>query len=859
MSNPIAATLTRLFERDQHRIVFWYASEPGQRERYESVQEEESMDTVRFLELDGNAFTLKRELMQVGKEDRVVVFSPRAKPEAHDNWLLDLELANYVFQADEGSIIATELGVDFGLLDTIRAHQTYFNSKARKKRLADLLHDHPATSATELRMAMLGAELQVAPTLDDVTLALLQACSTDPEEKQTSYATLERTGLDKFYWSSVKAAYGYPAEDQEPDVLGLAVFMCFGESETVLKEASTPLSRGAKLLMKRWKDSETYRPAFVELSKYVEENWQAQLEQQLKAVSLDKLSTLDTYRLVDLRVLHELIQRLESGGQSIASLRDVIEQRRSSLWYKHDERIRNYYLAVRAALDFQEAFAEVAYTAATPQQALDAYVQRHSRVDEAYLRFYQFFMASDSDSALKSLSALVERRYVNEFLRKLNEAWQELLDGSEGGPLGALAALKVEHQRAFYETHVRPSVEADQDLYVIISDGLPYSTATRLLPQLEAAKRGVTLSAGLAVVPSYTQLGMAALLPHASLEMVMPGPNVLADGEKTSGTKNRGRRLEAKVPGAAVALTAADFIEQCTPTSKGREWKEKYKVFYIYSNHIDSAGEDSAKALPGATSQAFKEIETVLTKISSINGTRAIITSDHGYLAQMSPLPATAFLEAGSAEGDEEKSTRRFALGKNLAASKGLMSFSASELGLEGDYDVAIPKNILRFRKRGNDGCYAHGGMSLQELVTPVLQVRLRSPKRKHASAVELRVTNMPSRVTTGQTMVTIYQAEAVGGKRLPARVTAGFFGEDGTALTALQSLTFDSASAEPREREQRIGFLFNREAANFTGQTVYFRVYGLVKAGAKVPSTAIAILSHPVQMYVAFTSDFDL
>ena len=859
MSNPIAATLARLFERDQHRIVFWYASEPGQRERYEAVQTEESMRGVRFLELDGNAFTLKRELMRVGQDERVVVFSPRARPEPHDNWLLDLELANYVFQADEGSIIATELGVDFALLDTIRAHQPYFNSKARKKRLADLLAEHPATSATELRMAMLGAELQVAPTLDDVTLGLLQAYSADPEEKQTSYATMERAGLDKFYWSSVRAAYGYPPDGQEPDVLGLAVFMCFGESETVLKDESTPLSRGAKLLMKRWKDSETYRPAYVELSRYVEENWQAALEQQLKSTSLEKLATLDTYRLVDLRVLHELIQRLESGGHAIASLRDVIEQRRHSLWYKHDDRIRNYYLAVRAALDFQEALAEVAYTASTPQQALDAYVQRHCRVDEAYLRFYQFFAASDSDSALKSLSGLVERRYVNEFLPKLNEAWQDLLDASEGGPLGALAALKVDHQRAFYETHVRPSVSADQDLFVIISDGLPYGSATRLVTQLEAAKRGVELSAGLAVVPSYTQLGMAALLPHATLEMVLPGANVLADGEPTSGTKNRGRRLEAKLPGAAVALTASDFIEQCTPTSKGREWKENYKVFYIYSNHVDAAGEGNASHLPEATTAAFKEIETVLAKISSINGTRAVITSDHGYLAQMSPLPPTSFLEAGSVEGDEEKSTRRFAVGTHLAATKGLMSFSASQLGLAGDYDVAIPKNILRFRKRGNDGRYAHGGMSLQELVTPVLQVRLRSPKRKHAAAVELRVTSMPSRVTTGQTMVTIYQAEAVGGKRLPARVTAGFFAEDGTALTALQGLTFDSTSTEPREREQRIGFLFNREASNFMGQTVYFRLYGLLKPGTKVASTAIPVLTLPVQMHVAFTSDFDL
>ena len=43
----------------------------------------------------------------------------------------------------------------------------------------------------------------------------------------------------------------------------------------------------------------------------------------------------------------------------------------------------------------------------------------------------------------------------------------------------------------------------------------------------------------LTLLPSYTQLGMAALLPHSSLSFQENGSVVLADGVSTMGKANR--------------------------------------------------------------------------------------------------------------------------------------------------------------------------------------------------------------------------------------------------------------------------------------------------------------------------------
>ena len=70
-------------------------------------------------------------------------------------------------------------------------------------------------------------------------------------------------------------------------------------------------------------------------------------------------------------------------------------------------------------------------------------------------------------------------------------------------------------RRAFYEIAVRPFLLRSNKVVVIISDALRYEVAEELLRLVRQEDRyDAEIEPLLAVLPSFTQLGMAALLPH---------------------------------------------------------------------------------------------------------------------------------------------------------------------------------------------------------------------------------------------------------------------------------------------------------------------------------------------------------
>jgi PglZ domain len=78
----------------------------------------------------------------------------------------------------------------------------------------------------------------------------------------------------------------------------------------------------------------------------------------------------------------------------------------------------------------------------------------------------------------------------------------------------------VPNQHEFYQHHIqRRLAEAEnRKAFVIISDAFRYEAAQELTQALNGKYRfEAELTSQLGVLPSYTALGMAALLPHTSL------------------------------------------------------------------------------------------------------------------------------------------------------------------------------------------------------------------------------------------------------------------------------------------------------------------------------------------------------
>ncbi len=93
-------------------------------------------------------------------------------------------------------------------------------------------------------------------------------------------------------------------------------------------------------------------------------------------------------------------------------------------------------------------------------------------------------------------------------------SWGKLVDQSL---LESWRIDDIPNQQNFFGHYVQPILDKgyDRRVFVIISDALRYEAAEELNRDLNGRYRmEAKLEAQLGVLPSYTGLGMAALLPH---------------------------------------------------------------------------------------------------------------------------------------------------------------------------------------------------------------------------------------------------------------------------------------------------------------------------------------------------------
>src|SRR5690606_8921574 len=120
----------------------------------------------------------------------------------------------------------------------------------------------------------------------------------------------------------------------------------------------------------------------------------------------------------------------------------------------------------------------------------------------------------------------------------------------------------------------------------------------------------------------------------------------------------------------------------------------------VYHNRIDAIGDK-----PGTERQVFEAVDDTLRdivdlvkKLASANATNIFITADHGFLFQDEIL-ADAFFLSTQPQGDDIKViNRRFVLGTGLKLDPAFATFKASQLGLDSELEVQLPKSIHRLR-----------------------------------------------------------------------------------------------------------------------------------------------------------------
>jgi hypothetical protein len=276
-------------------------------------------------------------------------------------------------------------------------------------------------------------------------------------------------------------------------------------------------------------------------------------------------------------------------------------------------------------------------------------------------------------------------------------------------------------------------------------------------------------------------------------------------------------------------------------------------VLYVYHNVIDKTGDSptTEAKTADAVEEAFRELLEIVKKVPNLNVSNMLLVSDHGFLFQQDDVSdedhcayplATEWLNRN----------RRFAIGYGIQKSTDTITFSAEQLNLTGSWSCAFPASLGRFPLQGSGKRYVHGGYSLQEVIIPV--VHINKSRVDDTLPVNVEILRIPSRITTGQLGLSLFQVDAVSNKILPRTLRIGLFAKDGTPLSDSRTIHFDLMDNEVRNREKSVVLMLSKAADRFNNTTVEIRILEVV-AGT---TQEVTYQTHDIRIQKSFDNDFD-
>ena len=807
MNERIAQALIKQFDRD--RIIFWYDSKQELRDDFESLE----LDRVIKIELKNNEFAIKYRILREQPKQKFLIYHEGYQPADIDNWLLDVQLAYGQFRTDQVAMLLADLELGLEFAEVIQEHTEFFQATKRK----DSLKRSLTTNDTQgmLRLKMLAVCASSDPRLDAIVEQLLAEHANDQD---TKIKLINRCGLDGFLWEQMQRTYGYISAETSIKDFAIQLFKyCYFQnfSNSHSSQISNPLSADAIVFLKRWKDSRQFAESFEKLSYCCAEF--LNIEQDLHNRDLHQLIELDYFLLIDQKILNDLVHQLTARTISLSDITATIYQRRTCHWY---DRFRDAYESINFAAHFIYTLAEANLSMDSIADGIQKYSQTWFRLDQ-YYRKVIYHSRSSNSKAISDLKAQIENLYTNNYLLKLSDRWQTFIDAAP-----KWEAIPIPSQKNFYERWVRPFLNRDNKICVIISDAMRYEIGDEFLSLIRQEDRyEATLEPALSMLPSYTQLGMAALLPNTSLAIAdNETGHVLVNGQPSNGTANRDKILKQATGDRARAIAAEDLI--ALNRDESRELLKANDAIYIYHNRIDHTGDklQSEGLAFEAAESTLKELIQLVKKLTAANANNILLTADHGFIYQNQDLEQSDFLSQDVTGQTVLYRDRRFVLGKNLDRTDSVKFFDSNSLGLAGDIEVCIPKSINRLRLKGSGSRFVHGGATLQEITIPVIKINKK--RQSDISSVEVEILRgSSSTITSGQLAVTFYQVQPTTDKVRSRYLRAGIYTQSGDLISDSHDLNFDLASENPRERELQVRFLLTKKADEANNQEVILRL----------------------------------
>jgi len=819
-----------------HRIVVWYDPE----RHYSEIVASLNVAQTHVASYEDSFFKLRHEIEGFlgGLEpQRLVVYVPMEKARSHEA-LVEVEEAGVVMQPGQQpptrntrlSLLARNaLRPVIGEANAAAIEKQVESGKLSLNDL-DLLGEQ-GEGITRGVVAVIFS----SSNPQDIALRLLANARHDSEIVQKDAGPELVMLLNSAYDGNLSAT------DAPPDMrIGLArhlistEFFCSlcGEipmSLSSVKVAEKAAAKSASVaLVNEWRNRQDLRDSYAALANQVER----QFELSSVTFQLETITKTQTFSGIEKILAEKVAAKILEGATE--DLVNLAEARQSSFWseYLPDMQARWALVSMTGQLLLETDRLEkeiksssaaasnwfAAYTQGKrPWCLLDTY-QRHME-----RRYHNFdFEVSEDGGLLGQLVAKARHRYMqaggslsDQFLRRFSE---------EKFRVNALRQLEI------YEKRVRPQVAEGKTAYVWV-DALRFEMG-RELAQTLTENFEVTCEAAVAAVPTITEIGMAALLPGEE-KKVIASPTATGkvalniDGTTIKDRKDRVNQLREKAGVDVFDVKLEELLPK--PRKRVVDGVREADLILMTSQEIDALCEGDNVPLARRTMDAIlHELHRGFRVLASLGVERFVISADHGYLFG-DELDES--MKTDPPGGETIDLHRRVWVGRGGDADSSFLRGTLKEFGLGGDLEIATPWGFGCFKAKGGAKAFFHGGLSLQELIVPVITlVPLQTSTFSRGSSFDWTLVPGSEKISTRFFSVQIKGAASqffelippkvrveirVKGKPISTPVSASYGFEDGTGDVQLKMTESTERTIEPNTVTLLIQDGFSQEKAS--------------------------------------------
>ena len=820
------------FTGDTRKLVFWYDDNGEFVEDMQNVKLDNAK--VYFLQPD-NQFATKLFLERQDTTTNYLIYAPFPKPDVRDNHLEDTLLYSKRFYADRASLLSVDLGIDEKYKPIIEKHIKFFANKERTQRFYDLEIEN--FNEENIITGLLSAICRTRTcSFEEVIRVML----TDSELADNKFLSeVEKYGLLEDFWKLCEQHFGYTDVKPTLEKLIVTMFVTY-TAKYVQAELPKPWKafisyKAGNIIafMDNLMNNILYRGRYDELSAHVAAGLKAYAA--FSEYAPEDLVNCDTFLDIDRLMIRWIAERLVAEDVG-AKLNDLaipqVCEKRSKMHFGGKtagcyQMLGSAFRLIQAGnYSCPDSFKDI----------LRRYQEEDFRLDYEYRHFYFAYDRLDDTAKFEPLRDLVENIYTNEYLETLLPKWNQAIMEED-----SFTALPL--QQDFYARNLR---NAKERTVVIISDALRYEVGKELFLRMQDdPKCSATLEVQLSVLPSYTRLGMAALLPHTELS-ITDDFKVLIDGQPCENLTERETILRKYSPDSV--CVQFDSIKSLKIADLRSIFTGK-QVVYVYHNQIDARGDkpNTEDEVFVACEEAVSEINDLIRRIStSANTYRFIVTADHGFIYKRDKIA-----ESDKIEGIKGKAAfinRRFVVSQEPLSGDGIASIEIGKILRNSDTKwVSYPISDDVFKVTGGGQNYVHGGSSPQEMLVPVLSIKMERGHMETRSA-GIALVSMVRKITNKITILDFIQSEPVSDVVKAATYRMFFISEDNERISNENSCVADSREQDAGKRMFRMKFQFKDKKYDKDKQ-YFFVIYD--------DATGLEVFRHPVIMDMAFADDY--